>query len=118
MGLLEPMHLVLIALAILVFFGPKKIPELMRGIGKGMGELQKAINEGKTALNSAMHEIDHSTTPADTPIPDKVVEANPEYHMAETAAPEPEAAAPKPKAVPKTDKPARTTRSAKPAKSA
>ena len=44
MGLLEPQHILLIVLALLLFFGGKKIPELMRGLGKGMKEFKDAQN--------------------------------------------------------------------------
>jgi sec-independent protein translocase protein TatA len=44
MGLLEPQHIILIVLALLLFFGGKKIPELMRGLGKGMKEFKDAQN--------------------------------------------------------------------------
>lgn len=36
----------LIALVILLLFGGKKIPELMRGLGKGLGEFKKGKDEG------------------------------------------------------------------------
>ena len=75
MGFLEPTHLIFIALVVLLLFGPKKIPELMRGLGKGMGELQKGINEGKEALHSAMTEIQHEAP--EPPTPDKVTSAAP-----------------------------------------
>ncbi|MBS1532942.1 MAG: twin-arginine translocase TatA/TatE family subunit [Bacteroidetes bacterium] len=48
MGLLEPWHIIIIALAFLFFFGGKKIPELMRGLGRGMKEFKDAQN-GETA---------------------------------------------------------------------
>ncbi|MDB5130575.1 MAG: twin arginine translocase protein [Mucilaginibacter sp.] len=48
MGLLEPQHILLIVIALLLFFGGKKIPELMRGLGKGMKEFKDAQN-GETA---------------------------------------------------------------------
>jgi len=35
----------LIALVVLLLFGGKKIPELMRGIGKGLGEFKKGKKE-------------------------------------------------------------------------
>jgi sec-independent protein translocase protein TatA len=38
----SPMHLILIILVIVLLFGGKKIPELMRGIGQGMKEFKKA----------------------------------------------------------------------------
>ena len=36
------MHLILIILVIVLLFGGKKIPELMKGIGQGMKEFKKA----------------------------------------------------------------------------
>ena len=38
-------ELLLIILAILLIFGGKKIPELMRGMGKGVKEFKDAMNE-------------------------------------------------------------------------
>lgn len=32
---------------VVLLFGAAKIPQLMRGIGQGVGELQKGIEEGK-----------------------------------------------------------------------
>jgi sec-independent protein translocase protein TatA len=53
MGLLEPQHLILIAIVLLLFFGGKKIPELMKGLGKGMKEFKDAQNgEGGTQHNN------------------------------------------------------------------
>ena len=51
MGLLEPQHILLIVLALLLFFGGKKIPELMRGLGKGMKEFKDAQNGETTPSN-------------------------------------------------------------------
>lgn len=45
MGLLEPWHIIIIAGAFLLFFGGKKIPELMKGLGKGMKEFKEAQSE-------------------------------------------------------------------------
>lgn len=39
------MEWVLIAVVILLLFGGKKIPELMRGLGKGLSEFKKGKNE-------------------------------------------------------------------------
>lgn len=39
-------EIILIALAILLIFGGKKIPELMKGIGKGMRSFREGV-EGK-----------------------------------------------------------------------
>jgi len=42
MDALAPMHILLIILVLVLLFGGKKIPELMRGIGQGMREFKKA----------------------------------------------------------------------------
>ena len=46
----------IVLVVVLILFGGKKIPELMRGVGRGVGELQKGINEGKEHLNAAMRD--------------------------------------------------------------
>ena len=46
-------ELVLIVVLALVLFGGKKIPELMRGVGQGVGELKKGLEEGKQGLADA-----------------------------------------------------------------
>ncbi|MFZ4400711.1 MAG: Sec-independent protein translocase subunit TatA/TatB [Bacteroidales bacterium] len=42
LGILGGQEIILIIIAILILFGGKKIPELMRGIGKGINEFTKA----------------------------------------------------------------------------
>ncbi len=44
-GMLGPMEMGAILLVVLLLFGAKKIPELARGVGKGMGEFKKAKQE-------------------------------------------------------------------------
>ncbi len=45
MGNLGVGELLIIFLVILIFFGAKKIPDLAQGIGKGMREFKKALND-------------------------------------------------------------------------
>jgi sec-independent protein translocase protein TatA len=52
-----------IALIILVLFGGSRIPALMRSIGRGAGELQKGIEEGKTLMNKSIADSDRETEP-------------------------------------------------------
>ena len=61
MGLLEPQHILLIVLALLLFFGGKKIPELMRGLGKGMKEFKDAQN-GENGGGSNSQPTNNNTT--------------------------------------------------------
>jgi sec-independent protein translocase protein TatA len=42
MGKIGPTEIILILAVILLFFGGKKIPELMRGLGKGVREFKDA----------------------------------------------------------------------------
>lgn len=44
-GLLEPMHMVVILIIAVLFFGPGKLADLGSGLGKGIREFKKAINE-------------------------------------------------------------------------
>ena len=48
MGAVGPTQLLLIALVILLLFGGRKIPELMRGLGQGMKEFKDASSGKKT----------------------------------------------------------------------
>jgi sec-independent protein translocase protein TatA len=65
MGLLEPQHIILIVLALLLFFGGKKIPELMRGLGKGVKEFKDAQN-GETPAQPTTTTTTPTPTPAHT----------------------------------------------------
>lgn len=42
-GLLEPTHLFFILIIVLIIFGPGKLPELGRGLGKGIREFKGAL---------------------------------------------------------------------------
>lgn len=45
---------ILIILVVLLLFGGKKIPELMRGVGKGMREFNDAKNNVKNEIEEGM----------------------------------------------------------------
>jgi sec-independent protein translocase protein TatA len=42
----------LVALVVLLFFGGKKIPELMKGIGTGVHSFKKGMNEMKQGIET------------------------------------------------------------------
>jgi sec-independent protein translocase protein TatA len=49
LGVIGPWQIVLVVVVLMLFFGGKKIPELMRGLGQGMKEFKNAkdgIEEG------------------------------------------------------------------------
>jgi sec-independent protein translocase protein TatA len=54
---------ILILLVVLLFFGGKKIPDLMRGIGKGVREFNDAKENVKKELDAGMKEKDTTSTP-------------------------------------------------------
>lgn len=54
-------EMVLIIFAILLLFGGKKIPELMKGIGKGMREFNAAKNSVKEELEAGMRETEETS---------------------------------------------------------
>lgn len=56
---------IIIALVILLLFGGKKIPELMRGLGKGVKSFKDGVNEAKDEINKAKDEIDEPTKTTD-----------------------------------------------------
>lgn len=49
-------ELLIIGLIILLLFGGAKIPQLMRGLGKGVGEFQKGVEESRRTLETLKHE--------------------------------------------------------------
>jgi len=52
------MEWVLIILAVLILFGGRKIPEFMRGLGKGIREFNDAKNNVKKEIEEGMNEKD------------------------------------------------------------
>ncbi|MGA3025600.1 MAG: twin-arginine translocase TatA/TatE family subunit [Bryobacteraceae bacterium] len=44
-GILQPQHLLLILIVGLFVFGPKKLPELGKGLADGIRNFKKAIND-------------------------------------------------------------------------
>ncbi len=44
-GMFGPTEIVLIVLIVVLLFGGRKIPELMRGLGQGLKEFKKATKE-------------------------------------------------------------------------
>lgn len=50
-------EVVIIMLMIVMLFGSKKIPEIARGLGKGMRELKNASNDIKREIRSSANSI-------------------------------------------------------------
>jgi len=56
---------ILIVIAVLVLFGGKKIPEFMKGLGKGMREFNDAKNNVKQEFENGMNEQPTKPVPAE-----------------------------------------------------
>jgi sec-independent protein translocase protein TatA len=61
---------ILIVLAVLILFGGRKIPEFMRGIGKGIREFNDAKTNVKKEIEEGMTEteVKKTTTTQSTPL--------------------------------------------------
>lgn len=51
LGSIGLQEILLIALVILLFFGGKKIPELMKGLGKGVRSFKEGMNDVEKSVN-------------------------------------------------------------------
>lgn len=51
MGAIGPTQVILIVLVVLLLFGGRKIPELMRGLGRGVKEFKDATQEDGKGQN-------------------------------------------------------------------
>ena len=58
---LGPTELFIVLLIIFLLFGAKRIPEIARGIGKGIVEFKKATREGEQEIASTEKEDDQSS---------------------------------------------------------
>jgi len=56
-GLFQPTHLIIIFAIALLVFGPKKLPELGKGLGEGIRALKEGMKDNPTAST------DQSKTP-------------------------------------------------------
>ena len=64
MGALHPMHLALVLVVVLLVFGPKKLPELARGVGDAMKELQRSLHGAPEVEDPALAITKADTSPA------------------------------------------------------
>ncbi len=58
-------ELVLVFLIALIFIGPKKLPELAKGLGKGIREFQNAAKGFSDQMQDTVNEVKHEVH--DTP---------------------------------------------------
>lgn len=61
LGNLRGWEIIIIVLVILLLFGGKKIPELMRGLGKGVHSFKKGMQEAKAELEKPLDDEPEET---------------------------------------------------------
>ena len=59
-------EILLIALIVLLLFGGKKIPELMKGLGRGVKSFKEGVNEVDDAVNDTTKDVKESAK--ETPV--------------------------------------------------
>jgi len=53
---IQPIHIVIIIIVALIIFGPRRLPEVGRWVGRSLSELRKGTQEMTTALREGMTE--------------------------------------------------------------
>lgn len=59
-------EILLFALMVLLLFGGKKIPELMKGLGRGVKSFKEGVNEVDDAVNDTAKDVKESAK--ETPV--------------------------------------------------
>jgi sec-independent protein translocase protein TatA len=85
-------ELIIIFVIALIIFGPRKLPELGRSLGKSLAEFKRASNELKSTLEEEirLEEVQQQRAEAAKPVAGPIVVTPP----VEAAAPAPEASVP------------------------
>lgn len=63
--MLSMTHMIVLFVVVLVVFGPQKLPELARGLGKLMAEFRKASTDFKSAFEQEMRDIERQAMQAE-----------------------------------------------------
>ncbi len=64
-GLFQPMHLLVIFFIALLVFGPKKLPELGKGIGEGIRALKDGMKDSSVEHTTTVNAEVKTAPPAD-----------------------------------------------------
>ena len=62
-------ELIIIFVIALIIFGPRKLPELGRSLGKSINEFKRASNEFKSQIDSEIAQLDRDTEPQQQILP-------------------------------------------------
>jgi TatA/E family protein of Tat protein translocase len=90
-GLLSIPHLIIIFLVTLVVFGPQKLPELARQLGRALAEFRRATAELRGSFDEHMRELEREARTLEqrtrdaAKLPEATVTATPETPSAASA---------------------------------
>jgi sec-independent protein translocase protein TatA len=93
MGALQPLHLALVVGVVLLVFGPKKLPQLAKGIGESIRELKKTLH-GVTdsepvvaakEIGQTVKDLKQDLNPLAPPAPRRVASPAPPQSIASTS---------------------------------
>ena len=73
LAILGTPEIIIIAIVVLVLFGARKVPELMKGVGTGIKEFKKASRDVQDEFHRSMEE-DSRSTPQPRPASDTVAQ--------------------------------------------
>jgi TatA/E family protein of Tat protein translocase len=62
-----PAEIIVILLVGMLVFGPKRLPEMGKQIGRGIGEVRKLQHAVKNEIDTALHAHDEAEATAPTP---------------------------------------------------
>ena len=68
-NLLSPGHLILLGIVALLVIGPKRLPEVGKGIGKALREFKHATSDMTDELKSEIHEKADAAGPQEIALP-------------------------------------------------
>jgi TatA/E family protein of Tat protein translocase len=60
-------EMLIILVVVLIFFGPKRLPDLAKSLGKGIAEFKKASDEVRKGIDEAVREAETDDTTTDVP---------------------------------------------------
>jgi sec-independent protein translocase protein TatA len=102
---LGPAEILVVLVVALLVFGPNKMPEIARQVGKGFREFRRVQQHLKSELRDVVSEFDQpSSTPSVQPDPVPMLPPK-DPPTATSDAPAPEASSPSPPATPEPDAP-------------
>jgi sec-independent protein translocase protein TatA len=67
MGALSPMHMVMVLVIALLVFGPKKLPEIGKELGKALREFKRASRDVMDSFHDALEDRPHPVSTYDPP---------------------------------------------------